>query len=264
MSSKRQERVCLVWFLENTRITCPRIQDANPPDFILYFDGRKVAAEVTRVFIEPDPGRKGSKCRQQESHRTQWLRSLAESYYQKTDVPIQVQVLLPGSASLDEGSSSEVLSSLLKSSELVLWKQQRYELDLAPGTVKLFVLRLPVMARFTHYSRWTCQNDHMRFAPRLSEDHVGNAVRRKEHSLRRYRADYDETWLLVVVDGSWRSGILDVPAGWENRMVSGTFCGGMTSISPPYPHTGRGVVLAACRWICCCVGGRGAIPLRRA
>jgi len=51
----------------------------------------------------------------------------------------------------------------------------------------------------------------MGWAVPLSFDHVGNAVRRKEDSLRKYRADCDEAWLLLVADGSRRSGMLDVP-----------------------------------------------------
>jgi len=212
MSSKRQERVYLDWFLQNAGITCEHVQEADPPDFVLYFPDKRIAAEVTRVFVEPAPGRRGSKSKQDESHRTQWLRSLAERYYLKIDIPLQVQVLLSGSGASYEASSAEILSLLWnKSSELTVYKQERYELDTAIGTVKLFVLRLPDMDCFTHYSGWTCQNDHMGFAPLLSRDHIENAVRKKECSLTKYRADYDGAWLLLVVDGSWRSGILHVP-----------------------------------------------------
>jgi hypothetical protein len=211
MASKIQERMYVEWFLGKTGRAYHGVQEADPPDFILFIDDRRIALEVTRLFIEPNPGRKGSISKRDESHRAQWLKSLADRYYGQTDVPIRVQVCLPGLASLDEDSSAEVLSSLLKSNELAEWEQRRYELDLAPGTVKLFVRRLPPGDRFARYSRWGCQNDQMGWAEPLSLDHIGNAVRKKEASLPKYRADYDEAWLLLVVDGSRRSGMLNVP-----------------------------------------------------
>lgn len=212
MASKRQERVYVDWFLEKTGTPYHDIQETEAPDFLLSIDGRRIALEVTRVFIEPNPGRKGSTSKRDESHREQWLQALAERYYDRGGVPIWVQVLLPGLVTLDEDSSAEILASLLKSNELAESEQGRYELDLTPGMVKLFVRRLPLGDWSSRYSRWACQNDRMGWAVPLTSDHLESVVRKKEDSLRKYRVDYDEAWLLIVVDGSRRSGILDVPS----------------------------------------------------
>lgn len=210
MANKLQERVYLEWFLKENAIEYLCISESEAPDFYMIQDGNRIGIEVTNIFVEPNPGRKGSKSKRQESLRAQWLRQLSSDYYEKCTIPIAVKINLPYSEELRADMSCEVLTVLLRSVEIAAWEWKTYELDCDGRGVEMHVQRLPNIADFDRYSRWTCITDHSGWVAAVSKEHINNALRKKQKKLRRYSMNCDEVWLLLVVDRSWKSGKLDL------------------------------------------------------
>lgn len=209
MANKLQERIYVEWFLKEKGFDYQLLEDADPPDFFLTLQKKRIGVEVTNIFNEPNSGRKGSKSKRQESHRIQWLQKLSLDYYQKCEIPIAVKILLPCSEELQIDTSCDVLEALFKNSELDDWEHKVHILDCDRRIIEVFVQRLPKKFIFKGYSRWTCINDHMGWVAPVSKDHIAHALREKEKKLDTYRLDCDGVWLLAVIDRSWKSGQLN-------------------------------------------------------
>ena len=208
MANKIQERVYLECFLKRADIVCTDIHDVDPPDFYVTYSSKRIAVEVTNIYIEPNPGRKGSKSKRQESLRGQWLRQLSLDYYEECKIPINVKISFPCSEELQTDISCEVLTVLHKSAELTDWEWKTYKLECDRKIVEIDIHRLSGIADFEGYSRWTCITDRIGEVAPISEDHINNALQKKEKKLETYRSDCDEVWLLLVIDKSWKSGKL--------------------------------------------------------
>jgi len=205
MARKLQEWIYLEWFLKEESIVYQSIEEADPPDFFLTLNDKRIAVEITNLYYESKPSRKGSKRKQQESHRTQWLKELSDSYYCNNRTPILLKILFPESESYRD-ATSDILTTLSECNKLDVWENERYEVESKPGTIKLFAHRLS--DEFHQYSRWSCINDHMGFVASITEDHIVNAVNKKKDRIKSYQPSCDEVWLLLVVDPSWKSGLL--------------------------------------------------------
>lgn len=207
MSNKLQERIYLEWFLKKKGIESQSVEEADPPDFYLMLQNKRIGVELTNIFNEPNPGRKGSKSKRQESHRIQWLQKLSLDYYRKCEIPISVKIFLPCSEESQKDISGDVLDALLKSKELYTWESKVQDLDCDRRTIEVWVQRLPSIAIFKNCSEWTCINDHMGESAPVSKAHIIHALK-KEKKLNTYRLNCDQVWLLVVIDRSWKSGQL--------------------------------------------------------
>jgi hypothetical protein len=207
MANKKQERIYLEWFLDETGIDCRSIEDAEEPDFYLDLRDKRVAAEITNIHCEPKPSRKGAKSKQREARREQWLRMLSDFYYESNDIPIWVQILLPSAEAYQTVEDDILLESLRKASrELTDWERKEYCVETEPGTAKLFVTRLP--SDLKHHSEWSFQNNEFGIVFSITKDHILNAIRKKEPKASKYRISCDEVWLLIVADPSHQSGML--------------------------------------------------------
>jgi hypothetical protein len=207
MANKQQERIYLEWFLNKSGINCRSIEDAERPDFYLDLHNKRVAAEITTIHCEPEPNRKGSKSKQQEARREQWLRALSDSYYESSDIPIWVQILLPSAESYREVEDDVLLGSLREVSvQLAVWEQKRCCVETESGTAKLFVTRLPNDLKSRR--GWSFQNNEFGIVLPITEDHILRAVREKQPKSGKYRTNCDEVWLLIVADPSCQSGML--------------------------------------------------------
>ncbi len=207
MASKIQERIYAQWFLKSNSITHKSLEDADPPDFYLTLDDdTRVALEVTNLFRERKPGRKGSKAKKSESNRTRWLQKLADAYYRDNSVPIMVLIHLLGPIS-HECATDNILTALSNCDDIAVWEYKELpDIPVDSGKVKLTIERLP--DSFQQYKRWCCPNDNMGYVGPVTEAHIENAVNAKEPKISAYRACCDEVWLLLVLDHLWQSGML--------------------------------------------------------
>ena len=141
MASKIQERIYLDWFLKKERIVCQSIEESESPDFFLTLESKRIAVEITNLHREPKPNRKGSKSKQQESQRTQWLKELSDLYYSSNRIPIHLLLKVPESESYRD-ATADILAVLSNCNELGAWESRQYKVKSPAGTFKLFVYRL--------------------------------------------------------------------------------------------------------------------------
>ncbi|OQC54481.1 MAG: hypothetical protein BWX54_02209 [Verrucomicrobia bacterium ADurb.Bin018] len=196
------------WFLENEAITHENIQNHENPDFLVKIDEQITGVEVTNLYLESSPGKKGSKIKAAESRRTKWLRALAAEYYKRHQTPIRLNLWT--NFSLCQELEDAILSKLKTISQIPLWKPVRYEIELEMGRrCVAYVMRLP--SKFHKYSRWTFINDHVGFVGDISWDHIINAVDKKSVRVTDYLKCCDRVWLILVADGGWNSGRFQIP-----------------------------------------------------
>lgn len=207
------EKIYLDWFFKQKDFEYQVISRPDPPDFIVAFEGKKIAVEITLVNYESIPNRKGSKRRQQESHHAQWLKKLSDAYYDKNNIPIWLKILLPSNFDLHQEAFNDIQAILNGSDELDVWENKSVELSSSQGTIKLFINRLP--EELEKFSQWSYINDHVGFIAKVTKEHIENALRRKKRKLNLYRPNCDEVWLLLVVDQSSRSGFLQYGDDFE-------------------------------------------------
>ena len=208
MASKIQERIYLEWFLKQESITFTNIQEHENPDFLIQIGSRVTGVEITNLYLESSPGKKGSKIKAVESARTKWLLALAVSYYQQHSTPIRLNLWT--NSPLCEELSGEILSALGASSQLPLFKRVRIDIKLPPGSRCVAnVTRLP--AKFSAYSRWTFLNDHISFVGDITREHILHALNKKSRRVADYLRCCDRVWLLLVADSSWNSGSFQIP-----------------------------------------------------
>lgn len=207
MANKRQERAYLEWFLRESGIDWRSIEDTEEPDFYVVLNDKRIGVEITNVYCETEPGRKGSKAKEQEAHRRQWLGILQRSYYESAGIPIWVQILLPSPESYRWVEDKILLKALsCASKRLAVWEQERCCVETKPGTAKLHVTRLPDGT--TTRPEWSFQNNEFGIVSSITEDHIRSAIDKKTPKARKYRENCKEVWLLIVADSSCQSGML--------------------------------------------------------
>ena len=208
MASKIQERIYLEWFLKQEAQGVEKIVARENPDFLVHIKGQIIGIEVTNIYQEPSPGKKGSKIKAAESMRAKWLLALAESYYKQYRTPIRLNLWT--NCDLSEQLSGVLISALGTSDQLPLWKRVRINIDSAPGRRCVAnVTRLP--EKFADYSRWTFLNDHMCFVGDITREHILHAIQKKARRTVDYLRCCDRVWLLMVADSGWNSGSFQIP-----------------------------------------------------
>lgn len=206
MACKNQERNYVEWFLCDRAIAYQRLDEADPPDFYMTRDDdTRVALEVTNLYREPKPARKGSKAKKTESEHTRWLQKVADAYYRDNSVPLAVQINLFGSVVCEDATDS-ILDFLHSCIEMHVGECRGDKLDMPSGTLGLTVHRLP--DSFGRDKNWCCPTDHTGYVGPVTEAHIENAVNAKEPKIAAYRACCDKVWLLLVLDRLWQSGML--------------------------------------------------------
>ena len=208
MASKVEERIYLAWFFKQEKIIHGEISNHENPDFIVEIGGQLTGIEVTKIFLEASPGKKGSAIKAAESRRTKWLHALAANYYKRHSTPIRLNLWT--NYDLCEELSDALLSALGASSKMPLWKHERVDIELPPGSRCIVnVTRLPL--EFSDYSRWTFLNDHMSFVGDITRDHLLHALNKKSRRVADYLRWCDRVWLLLVADSGWNSGSFQIP-----------------------------------------------------
>ena len=208
MASKIQERIYLEWFLKQEAQEVEKIVARENPDFLVHIKGQVIGIEVTNLYQEPSPGKKGSKIKAAESLRSKWLLALAESYYDQYRIPIRLNLWT--NRILSKQLSGELISTLGTSGQLPLWKHARINIESPPGSGCVAnVIRLP--EKFSGYSRWTFLNDHICFVGDIKREHILHAIHKKARRALDYLRCCDKVWLLLVADSGWNSGSFQIP-----------------------------------------------------
>ena len=220
-NKKLQEQIYLRWFLKEEAIDCNSIEEHDPPDFYIQHDDKRVAIEITNLYLEAKPSRKGSKFKRQESQRNEWLRSLEASYYSRADVPLWVVIQFSTPYSYQD-TENVILDKLCSLSEGKLLSSDQYLIQSKSGPIKLDVTPLPQEERFKNYSGWQISGESFGVVSQTTREHIHNAFDKKKQKIHLYRSSCDEVWLLLVADSRWQSGMLR-SFGKEFSLEEGVF-----------------------------------------
>ena len=206
------------------------MRGANPPDFIIENDGRRVAVEMTRYHQRS--GRKGSPLARDEALEERAV-SAARAQFEaaQPNVYVSVQPFFRAGA-LNRENVPLVADRLARAVQGLMppepleadrmttgratWAELRTA-GLDDVVVDLFFSRL--LARHAAMQG----NDWGGSAGILSTDtaHLESVMRRKERDLPRYRGAADEFWLIIYAPPHRASGFFDLevlrPAMWSSN-----------------------------------------------
>ncbi len=222
MASKNAERLYLEHFLKE--YPCFTIEDASKsreaPDFILRDSEGLIGFEVTQIFRDTSPA--GSPSRAAEARRMKFLRKIADLYY-PSGLPILVKAAIPDRPDEDP---STVADALRATRPAVLWQTETVSF---PGDSKYLVTALP--AELGSYKRWQCLNNHIGWVGRLERKTIVDCIQEKSKKLTEYKRAAERIALLLVVDRTVKSGMIN-PPGPESTFNSEGFSAVYLQIYP--------------------------------
>jgi hypothetical protein len=203
---KSLERIYAEWFVKHMGWDECEIHDSERPDFIIDLQDKKIGLEITNLY--KDEGKKGSPQKTKESLNIRWLQKLASEYYKQYSIPIRVQVLMSGSQSLPDPSDLvDEIVKVLPNSDLEL---SELEIPILHGIkIKLYVRRLP--EKFNQYKRWTFVNNHVGWVREINNESVKSKIENKRTKATYYKKNLNELLLLIIIDSSTESGMLNLP-----------------------------------------------------
>ncbi len=235
MSKKKvSERIYLDQFLkaQGWTLTAADVMAREPPapDFLIRLPGaRLLGVEVTEVAA--DHGRRnrgGSRMREDESHGTRWIRSLADAHYRGGGAPISLGVILNHTHPTRPPKPTPELHArfapILRdaAARLAVMASDRVEVrdDRETLLATLHIHRLPESE--AGYSRgWKLLNDRVGWVRNQTTEQVQARVDEKAVHLPEYRKAVADVALLLVTNGFFRSGLISFdgtvdPRGFES------------------------------------------------
>jgi|WetSurMetagenome_2_1015567.scaffolds.fasta_scaffold67703_2 hypothetical protein len=202
MASKLQERIFVEGFLKRCPDPMSLIAERESPDFLMRDDKGELGLEVAQVFRTN--GRAGSPAKAAASRRAKYLKGLASAYYRTGGLPLLVKATLPHRPDYDV----EALSRRLQV-ERADEPWDRTSFVLSPST-KFHLTALPAEAGI--YNRWLCINNSLGWVGRLDSKLLASRIQAKAAKISEYRKKAERIGLLLVVDGTCESGMLQWPA----------------------------------------------------
>mgnify|MGYP000282296338 CR=1 FL=1 len=175
------------------------------PDLIVSNQNVKFGLEVRSIF--KDESKTGSNTKGIESIRISRLKLLADTYYKKTSVPINLNIR----GDMDKSEIDDI-ALFLANAVIQLKEQEKGERD--KFGVKFYITRLP--PSFENYSRWKNINDYVGWKSKLIQEILVNAVLAKESKLAKYRKNIPDMRLLLVLNTIKNSGRADLPEDFNN------------------------------------------------
>ena len=183
-------------------------KDFERPDFLARASEGTIGVEVTQLF--KDGGENGSTLKRGEVRNARFLHNVAKEYYAKGGKPIRVTALLP--ATPDADAIPALIRRLERHRPVEEMDQKRFEAELTTGCRSVFyVTSLPM--KFTRYLYWDCATDSTGWVARISSDRLSSKIREKAKKLPEYRKSADRVILLIVVDRTKNSGMLEFDEG---------------------------------------------------
>ena len=131
------------------------------PDLLIHDGTQQFGLEIREITKDTE-ARKGSKCKADESRNLQKVRTLVESYYKISSVPLSVSIL--GDFS-DSGRIRDALIKFVNVSQD--WSRERIDLD---HDLKVYVTRLP--KKVGKYTRWQNVNDQVGWVKEVNLEFV--------------------------------------------------------------------------------------------
>jgi len=180
-------------------------EDSERPDFLARTKDGVLGVEVTQLF--KDDGEYGSALKEGEERNSRFLITLARAYYSDGGEPILVTALLPNTPPDDK--IPYFVRRLKRHRPRKVMERARFEAYLKPGPkTVMYVTSLP--ADFVEYKRWQCTTDSTGWVRRISREMLVSKMAEKARSLSQYRKSADRIVLLIVVDRTKNSGMLEL------------------------------------------------------
>lgn len=198
MASKVQERIFVEGFLQRCPDALSLIAERESPDFLMRDHRGEFGLEVAQAFRSN--GVAGSPAKAAESRRVKYLRGLASAYYQAGGMPLLVKAILPDQPDF-------VLATLIEKLKVERTDKpwERTSFVFSPSA-EFYLTALPAEAG--EYKRWLCINNSVGWVGRLHADLLTPRIREKAAKINYYRQAANRVALLLVVDRTCESGML--------------------------------------------------------
>jgi len=160
----------------------------DPPDAVIKQGIRKISLEHMRFTVEKE--------REQESIRRECVSRARSNFISlNTGLNISASVIFDFSdikSTMIDKYAASICSGVLRFSDTLLDMKSRHEYE-------KFTLYLSVVQDPAH-ARWQCVNNSIGWVKKVREEALAERLSRKDAGLRKYRREYDESWLLIFVD----------------------------------------------------------------
>lgn len=206
MASKILERMYLDGFLK-TFSQFEVVDEREAPDFVLRDPTGSIGFELVQLFRDSTKG--GSRAKAIESRRQRFLVDLARQYYAAGGRPVLVKACLPDSPI---GELDRLIERIQLVRRAEPWAVGQFSIGQQRAT--FYLTSLPEEAG--SYRRWLCINNNLGWVGTAGARLIAAAIREKSTKLPTYRAAVGRVALLLVADGTRRSGMLR----WSRRELS--------------------------------------------
>lgn len=202
MASKISERIFLHSFLKLMPGFVIENESASQerPDFVLRDAIGRIGMEVTQVFRSSTP--KGSRGRERESRRQKFLRELADAYY-SNGAPVSVKAQLPHGPNDDP---KEIAAGIRAARPSEAWSGTSI---CSKSGSKYWITALP--GDVGECREWHCIDNHLGWVGEATWDLITSRIQAKATLLEEYKRVISRIALLLVVDRTYQSGMLQMP-----------------------------------------------------
>jgi hypothetical protein len=233
-AKKQHERFLLDRFLELQGISPARIQELDPPDFLIDLEGREVGIEVTEIFIRsnksealPQPT-KDLLLQEIESNTDRIVSKARKIYFDAGNPPVLSTIWLSNRITLDKKKGDQVAGLIahqiqsmnLKNSQGGAWRSsedENAERSLSDSVAIIHAYGVPD----PRFARWTVGRPGV-VAP-LTTKHLQDVIDEKAKKFNRYKEKAEEIWLLIFADHTRPSQMFFVAPDFPSDSVSSLF-----------------------------------------
>lgn len=185
-----------------------RVYRPDPPDFLVHFSNKIIGIEHTKVFLE-----KEYPLQAQESIEDD-ISNIAEQYADANGfIPTRTKILFGATKGLKKSERAIVAHAAadLVQSEILLSNPKPYEqIQINTHMNEIGTIYSTVMPKDFENHYFAARAGWVK---RDATTEVYSAVKHKSKKLPNYKKDSDETWLLVVAEGTNPSSLLGKTEG---------------------------------------------------
>jgi hypothetical protein len=200
MTSQHQKSLEIVYAKKACELLCeswqvePSPDEVSWPDLIVTTESGQFGLEVREIFL--DESKKGSIKKANEKKNLKTINNLADAYYKKTHLAINVNFL--GVINHND----LVLNSLIKEARQ-LFEFEHKRIQLCEGSV-IYITRLPDQC--AEYRRWKYVSDRVGFLRNIDKDVINSVIIEKAKKLPKYMKNISDVRLLLVSNRIFNSG----------------------------------------------------------
>jgi hypothetical protein len=202
MPSKPEERFFVDFWMSQCGEWLHVEREGESPDFLMsHVDGR-IGLEVAQVFHDGHIDRVGgSNAKELEARRAKQLRRIAHRYYEGHRLPVRVQ------ASIEDPERVDIPAAVAAIADCRCRTPWDRSIVVAGGA-KLHICSLPRTA--INFDRWVVIDNFVGWRQNLEPAHIEHLIQEKSMKLSAYRQVVERNELLLVVDTTHPSGMLDL------------------------------------------------------